>query len=365
MNTRPQQFSRTLKPAHRLRQRIPENHKISWDTVGYRTLQMIPDPFIGIQFRRVGRESTGANFGMFFQPLLGLSRLVRHTAIPEQNKTFRQMSFEMFQEFNHLRPTDVLLGMQSNVKVNPFTLWRHADRRDGRNLTPTARGGQDRHLSLGRPRSLHRRNQRKAALVKKHQRNSSTQSVFLYAANDTFSNSALPVRSSPAPFSRAFGNSSLTQSRLSKYVWDDTRPLSADLLPRRSFSLSTTLSNTRSSSLLATKSQPTSCAAFLSASLAVPGLFLILTLLLLAVHTALAMYTPNLQNTLAFGLLPAFLVPVSATRSRAGVASQVAFGFHVVSWNQINTSFNHFLLLLRKSIFNGENRVHAPHNPAG
>ena len=37
MNTRPQQFRRTLKPAYRFRQGILKNFEISRDTVGYRT----------------------------------------------------------------------------------------------------------------------------------------------------------------------------------------------------------------------------------------------------------------------------------------------------------------------------------------
>ena len=290
---------------------------------------------------------------MFFKPLFGLSGFVRHAAIPEQNETFGQMSFEMFQKFNHLRPTDVLLGMQSDVKINPFTLWRYADRRDGRNLAPTARSRQDRRLSPGRPGSLHRRNQRKAALVKKHEGNSSAQSVFLYAATGIFSNGESPLHLSPALFSQVSGNSSLTRLRASKYVWDDTRPLSVDLLPRQPFALSTTLLNTRSSWLLATKSRPTSCAAFLSASGVGPERFLILILLLLVAHTASARYVPNLQNTLAFWLLPAFLAPSQQLdRAPASLLKLLLVpGGHGINY----TLFNQFLLLLRKSIYKGQN----------
>jgi len=254
-----------------------------------------------------------------------------HAPIPEQNKTVGQMPLKMLQEFNHFRPTDVFLRMKPEVKINPFTLWRYADGRDCRNFAPTARGGQDRRLSSGRPRSLHRRNQGKAALFKKYERNSSSQSVFLYAANDTSSTFELPVRFSLSPFSQASDNSSLNRSATAKYIWDDRQLLNVDLLPRQSFALSTVLLNTHSSLPLAEESQPMSYAAFLSAYLV--GLFLIWipVLFALVLHTASATYALNSLNMATSWLLPTRLIPPLTTRSRAGVFSQVALRFHMVS----------------------------------
>ena len=350
MNTRPQQSGRTLKPANRLKQRFLKNLEICRDAIGYRTFQMIPDPFIGIQFRRISRESKGTNFRMFFKPLLSPGRPVRHAAIPEQNKTFGQMPLEMLQEFDHLRPTDVLLRMQPDVKINPFMLWRYADGRNRRNLTPTSSRDQNRRLSFGRPSPSYRRNQRKAALVKKHDGNSSFQSVFLYAAIGIFSSEEPPAHLSPAPCLQVSDNSSLIRSRLSRHVSDDTQLLNADLLPLQSFASSITQLNIRSSALLATESRPTVYAAFHSAFLAALAPLLILILLLLVLDTASATYTQNLPNILVSLLPPTFLIRSLATQSRAGAAFQAAFGFHVVSCHQINTSLNQILLLLRKSI---------------
>jgi hypothetical protein len=46
------------------------------------------------------------------------------------------------------------------------------------------------------------------------------------------------------------------------------------------------------------------------------------------------------------------LILFPATRSHTGAASQAALGFHVVSWDQLNTSFDLGLLLSRNSIIN-------------
>ena len=350
MNTGPQQFGRMLKPPYRFRQRIFEINKISGNTIGQSTFQMIPNPFIRIQLRGIGRESESTNLGMFFKPSLGLIRPMRGAAIPENNKTFRQMPLEMPQEFNDLRPTDVLLRMQPDVKVNPFALWRHADSRDRRNLAPTSSRRQNRRLSSGSPRPLHRRNQGEAALVEKYQRNLSTQSVFLYAATGTSSTFQLPGRFVLAPYSQAFDNSNPIQLKFARHDSDGIQPQNGALLLQLSFGLSTILLHTRSSPLLAIEYRPASFAAFHSASLAVLVLLATLVHFHLAVDAVSANSSRHLLNIPVFGLLPAVLFLFPATRLRAGVASQGALGFHVVSWNQINTDIQRSLLLLRKSI---------------
>ena len=357
MNTRPQQSGRTLKPANRFKQRLLKNLEICRDAIGQRTFQMIPDPFIRIQFRGISRESEGANFRMFFKPLLGSSRPVRRAAIPEQNKTFGQMSFEMFQEFDHLRPTDILLGMQSDIKIDPFVLWRYADRRDGRNLTPTASRSQDRCLPLGCPSPLDRRDQGEAALVKKYDGNSSSQGVFLYAATGTSSNSELPVHFSPELFSPASDNSIPYRLADSKYIWDGTQPLAGAVLLPRSFASSTILSNTRSSPLLAEEFRPTSRAAFHSACLADLLPILVLILFALVLYTAFATDAPNFSNTLTSLLLPALLIRPLTTQSLAGAASQVVLGFRLVSCNQININSHYVPFISWKSII--DNTAHS------
>ena len=345
MNTRPQQFGRTLKPSHRFDQRILKITKVSGNAVGQRAFQMIPNPLIRVQVRSVGRKSKSVNFRVLFKPLFGLSRSVGHTAVPEQNKTFPQMPLEMLQKFNHLKTTDVLFGMQPDVKINPFTLWRCADGRNRRNFAPASCHWQNWRLPSGRPRPLHARNQRKAALVKKHQRNFLSFGLFLYAASSVSSNSELPVRSSPEPLSQASDNSTPYRLANSRYIWGGTR-LSGVALSLHRFLLSSIIpSHIRSLQHLPIKSSLTYSAAFHSAYCLDPQRLSLLTRLLRIADTVSSSRTPNSSNILTSWLLPARLILLSATRLLAGAVSQVASGFHVVSWNQLNMLLDKDLLL--------------------
>ena len=350
MNTRVQQRSRTFESANRLTQGVSKIRDVFGNTISNGTLQMIPDPFIRVQLRSIARKLKSPNAGVLFEPLLDRTRPVSHTTIPEQNKTSGQVPFEMFQELDDFRPTDVFLGMQPDVQINSLALWRYANCRNSRDLTPRTPTRHNGRLSFKRPSPTHRRDQRKSAFVEKDQRDLTSKSVFLYAAIDNVSSAGSFYDLFLVPVSQASGNSTPVQSKFARHGWDDTLHQNISGLPQPLFFGSTTQSYTHSLWPLASESQLTSFAAFHSALLVVPVLLLTLMLFRLVPYTASAMHILHLMNILAFSLLPALFYRSLATQSRAGVASQAAFGFHMVSYNHVNIDFTRIILLLRNSI---------------
>lgn len=350
MDTRPQQIIRTLEPSYRGTQQIPKMISITGNTINYRTLQMVPDPFIRIQLRSIARELKGSNDRVVFEPLLDRRSSMRHATIPEQNETFRQMPFEMLQKLNDLRPTDVLLRMKSHVKRNPFALQRYANRRNRGYLRPTPSTRQDGRLPTRCPGSSYRRDQEKATLIEEYQRDATPSSVFLYVAIGNVSSVLWLLRSVLLTFSQVSDSSNPIQLKVAKYDWDDKQFSNAALLLWQLAAWSTDRWSNRSLRPLAKEFvsvHPSAFGLILQASL-VPAWTLVLVLLLS--QRAASRDELNLQSNRLPSTRPTDSFHFAATRGPVGVALRDAFGFHVVSWNHIIMVNNMFLLLLRKSI---------------
>ena len=350
MDARPQQFWRTLQPTHWRSQQISEVFGIFGNAISYRALQMIPNPFIRIQLRSITRKFKGTDVRpMLSEPLFDRSSLVRHATIPDQDEAFRQMPVEMLQELKDLRPTDIFVRMKSDIKTDPSGFNRDADSRNRGNLRPTPSTRQDRSVATWSPRPPNGRNQQKATLVKKHRRDTTPLSVFLYAAIDNVSSALWPLDFSVWLFSRAFDNSIPSPLKAAKYDWDGRRFPNAALLPRRFSGWSTDRLNNHSSRPLAKEFVPTYSFAFCLTSMAFQKLLWSLNLLRPVFGEFLSTSTVNSKNNLFSWQPPADLI-FSAARWPAGDVPRVAFGFHMVSWNHHSSLISKFLLLLRKSI---------------
>ena len=344
-NARPQEFFRALQLLNGIAQETLQMPGVLRSAVGQRPFEVGPHEFIGVQFGRVSRERISPDVRMRLEKPLNQAGFVNRAAIPQQDKPFTKMPQEMSQESGHFHSADIAAS-EADVERNPFPPGGNTDRRNGRNLRPFTSYLKDRGLAPGRPGFSNRGNQRKPALVKKHQRHPAPLRVFLYAASCNAPN-ALPFS---RPFLwlvfRAFDSSIPSPEGFSKRATDDTPRRNAYPPPWRFSSRSTDPWNIpalrgpsrESSSSLFSHARLTSQAVreqVLTSSPRLP--------FSASTHSNNKQNSRNNRSSLP---LPADLNLYPAAQRLAGGAVQAVLGFHGVSWNQ----FAIFPLLMQTSI---------------
>lgn len=112
--------------------------QVPWVAVGYRSLEVVPDEFVGVEFGRIAREPVGVQTWMSSDELPDHRSLVVVTTVPQQNYMAAQVFEQLPEEGDHFGRPDVLLQMESGVEGEVLALRRYRHRRDGRDLLPVS-----------------------------------------------------------------------------------------------------------------------------------------------------------------------------------------------------------------------------------
>lgn len=176
--------------------------------VGQRPLEFRPDKLIGVKLRGIAGKAVGFQPGIIPKEAPDCCCPMDRTTVPEKNNSAPEVFKQMTQESNRLLSSDVLVGMEADVKPKFLSLRRDANSRNGRDFSPAACRSNNRGLALRRPCLNDCGDKQEPALVKEDQMGSKPVGLFLYAARrDVSSNgSRLPV--SPWPSWSASGSSS-------------------------------------------------------------------------------------------------------------------------------------------------------------
>ena len=137
LEERPQQGLLRSRPPERPFNSIGQVVNVLVNVIGQvAVLGSIPDLFVGVEVRGIGRQPFDAN--AFWKTLQQSpsGRTMNHPTVPHQDDAFRQVN----QQLSHKRfgsvSIDVLVG-QSEVQSQATTLWRDRNGRDGGEPIPS------------------------------------------------------------------------------------------------------------------------------------------------------------------------------------------------------------------------------------
>ena len=348
-NTPPQESWGMFKPVSSLIQKLLKIMRIFRDAVGYGALHVPPDEFVGIKLGSVSGEVIAKNAGLGLKESFHRFGSMTGASVPQKNKTSSQMLMKQFKEPDDLRKTDIL-GMETNIKPHTLLLGRDADRRDRGYLGPSSGNFKNRRLSFRGPGPSDGWNQKKAALIEKHERDPKFFGLFLYAAS--YNASSAPQLFYPFLWlvSQVSGNSNPFLGEAARYDWGDTLSRNADRSPGQSSVWSKDQSSSRSSKIPLKEARLNSASGARLVSRVFQERVLTSKLGRPSFYDASSTNELNLPTNQLSLPQPTGLSLYPRAKRPIGDAVPALFGFHEVAWKQFIMQLSVFLLLLRKSI---------------
>ena len=305
--------------------------EVFWNGIGQAPFKIVPDKLIRVKFRRVSGETVGMKPRMFTEEFSDRGSFMGSAAVPEKDHMAAQVSEQLTEELNHLRGSDVLIGMEPGIESHALAFWRNAESRDGRNLLPPSCDAQNWSLSSDSPGSDHVRDHKESAFVEENQVSLKSFGVFLYGATHIASNAESLPRPARGLGSPAFGSSNPFPPKTATSGWGD----SLSQTDARSLSLldagSKDRLNTHTSALpsqefgSAPVSGPCPIWEAFRERLSNPKLWI------LSSDSLPTSEKPNSRNSPSSWTRPADFSISSSTGRLAGAAPPAAFGFHRVS----------------------------------
>lgn len=119
---------RSPKPPKRNLNQSPQMREIPRSAVGDPPFQIVPDQFVGIEFRGIGREAANFQAPVFLKNLLGDFPSMRSASVPQKHHRTPQMFEEMPQERSDLRGADIFVVVKPGIEGDPPSTRRDADR---------------------------------------------------------------------------------------------------------------------------------------------------------------------------------------------------------------------------------------------
>ena len=194
----------------------PEMLKVSGNAVGQVSLEVCPNPFIGIKLRRISGEMNGVDSRITSKESLRELSGVERAAVPEEDKRTSDLAGKTPEEVPDLLTPDVLVGIKAGAEAETFSLGRDRNGGDGRDLCPLSSDNEGWSFSFNRPGSLDVGDKREPAFIKEDDAGFKPFGLFLYAARRDASSDELLSLFVPGPASVASERSSLSCSSDSK-----------------------------------------------------------------------------------------------------------------------------------------------------
>lgn len=135
-------------------------------SIGQCVVHLVPYGFVGVEFRRIGRETLQVNSRELATEFADRFTLVRLAVVPDHNDLATQVTKQMAEELTPLGWRDVLAVKPA---IQSETAARGADRHrgDGGDLVVLVAVSDDRSLSARSPRTTNRRDQQVSGFVDK------------------------------------------------------------------------------------------------------------------------------------------------------------------------------------------------------
>ena len=195
---------------------LPEVLKVSWSAVGQVSLEVRPDPFIGIKLRRISGEVNGVDPRITSKESLRELGSVECATVPKEDKRASDLAAKMSEKFSDLLGPNVSVGIKTGAEAETFSLGRDGNGRDGRYLGPLSGDNEGWGFSSNRPGSPDIGDKREPTFIKKDKAGFKPFGLFLYEAKRDASSDELLSPCVPEPASVAFGRSSPSCSSDSK-----------------------------------------------------------------------------------------------------------------------------------------------------
>lgn len=186
----------------------PEMSKISGNTIGQVSLEVCPNPLIGIKLRRISGEVNGMDSRISFKESLGEFGFVKRAAVPEEEKRASDLAAEMPEKLSDLLAPNVSVGIKAGVEAETLSLGRDCDGGDRRDLCPFSGNNEGWSFSSNRPGPLDVGDKREPAFVEEDDAGFEPFGLFLYEAKRNASSDQWLSPCVPGPASAASGRSS-------------------------------------------------------------------------------------------------------------------------------------------------------------
>ena len=132
--------------------------------------EIAPEPFDGIQFRRVGGKADGVDVGRTGQEGLDLPGAMSSEPIPQEHDRAPELAMQVAQEAPHLRRRDAAVRMETNIQRDPVPGWWHTEgRNEGDLLMAAGPLAQHGRVPLSTPSPSTQRSHQHARLIEKGQ----------------------------------------------------------------------------------------------------------------------------------------------------------------------------------------------------
>lgn len=229
---------------------------VSWNAVGQTSLEVCPDKFIGVKFRRVSWEVKGMDSRTASKESLDEFCLVDGASIPEEDDRAFEAAAKMSEEVSDLFGSNVFVGIKPRIESKSFSSWGDGNGGDSRDLSPASGDNKNGCSAFNRPSPLNIGNKRESAFIQEGQAGSKPSGLFLYAAKRGISSSGSSLRVF-AWLSWSVSDSSSPSCSLNSIDCPcSSGPESVSKLPARCVSRSKDLSSNRLSEGLSPRRAP-------------------------------------------------------------------------------------------------------------
>lgn len=157
---------------------------VIWPTVGHVCLDVRPDHFHRVEFRRIRRECFQVEPWKGGTDLADGPGLMDACVVPQDDDGTTQMGQQVTQKIGHMFRFQVV-GREIEVKAQPAFLWAQGKRGDDRNAVAAVSMLQDRGLAFGRPGLSDLRDEEESGFVNEDEMGAQVFGVFFTRGNSS------------------------------------------------------------------------------------------------------------------------------------------------------------------------------------
>jgi len=187
--------------------KLPEVLKVLGNTIGQASLEVCPDPFIGVKLRRIAWEVKGLDSRTASKEFLGKLGFVERAAVPEEDERSLEVTAKVPEKLSDLLAPEVLVSIKACIESEAFPLRRDRDGGDSRDFCPASSDNERWRFPFNRPGSLDVGDKRESTLIQEYQAGSKPFGLFLYGATRDASSIGSLARGALWPASAVFGSS--------------------------------------------------------------------------------------------------------------------------------------------------------------
>jgi len=152
--------------------------KVLGNAIGNASLEMGPDEFIGVEFRRISREVNGLDPRIVSMESCNKLGPVERASVPKEDDLSFEVTREVPKELADLSGPDVFVGVKACVEPEAFFSGRDRNGGDGRDFGPASGDPKGWCFSFDRPGFWDVGDKRESALIQETQAGSKPNGLF-------------------------------------------------------------------------------------------------------------------------------------------------------------------------------------------